>query len=130
MHILIQKNKNDRLSKNFVSNEFKCKCNRSTCNASFISERLIEELEYIRAYFNAPVKINSGFRCNEHNQAVGGTIYSQHTFGRAADIDVVGVSPKKVQEYLKNRHNDQYGIGSYKTFTHIDVRDQKARWEG
>lgn len=130
MHILIQKKKNERLSKNFVSDEFKCKCNRPTCNASFISEELIQELEYIRAYFNSPVRVNSGYRCQQHNQQIGGTVNSQHTYGRAADIDVAGVDPQKVQEYLKNRHQDKYGIGSYRTFTHIDVREDRARWNG
>jgi uncharacterized protein YcbK (DUF882 family) len=128
MHILIQNNKNERLSPNFVSDEFKCKCGK--CPSSFISEELIEELEYIRTYFNAPVKINSGYRCPQHNSAIGGASKSQHMFGRAADIDILGVSPDKVQEYLLNRHPDKFGIGSYKTFTHIDVRDNKARWRG
>lgn len=130
MHFLIEKNKTQKLSKNFTSDEFKCKCNQKRCNASFIDKQLIEELESIRAYFNAPVKINSGYRCIEHNASVGGSINSQHTYGRAADIDVIGVSPKQVQEYLKSRHKGMYGIGSYKSFTHIDMRPDQARWDG
>ena len=130
MHTLIQKKKNERLSKNFTSDEFKCKCSNKKCNVSFISNDLVEELQIIRQYFNKPIKINSGYRCPDHNAAVGGVPNSRHTHGTAADIDVIGVSPKEVQDYLKNRHKDKYGIGSYKTFTHIDVREEKARWEG
>ena len=38
-----------------------------------------------------PVVITSGYRTAAHNRAVGGAVYSQHQYGRAADIRVSGV---------------------------------------
>jgi uncharacterized protein YcbK (DUF882 family) len=49
-------------------------------------------------------------------------------FGRAADIKVTGVTPKKVAEYAETLLPNTGGIGIYSNFTHIDVRSKKARW--
>ena len=43
-------------------------------------------LEPLREHFGTPVKINSGFRCQALNKAVGGAANSYHTKGRAVDI--------------------------------------------
>ena len=43
-------------------------------------------LEPLREHFGVPIKINSGFRCQALNKAVGGAVNSYHTKGRAADI--------------------------------------------
>lgn len=49
-------------------------------------------LEPLRAHINSshltPIIINSGFRCEELNRAVGGTWNSNHLYGYAADIHV------------------------------------------
>jgi uncharacterized protein YcbK (DUF882 family) len=60
---------------------------------------------------------------------VGGTQYSQHLYGIAADIKVQGVSPKTVGQYAEKLLPKSGGIGIYSTFTHIDVRANKARWK-
>ena len=71
------------------------------------------------------VKINSGYRCDIHNKEINGSTNSLHLSGKAADIVVHGVSPAKVQQYLADFDG---GVGSYKTFTHVDVRGYRARW--
>ncbi len=43
-------------------------------------------LEPLRAHFGVPIKINSAFRCQALNKAVGGAQNSYHTKGRAVDI--------------------------------------------
>ena len=43
-------------------------------------------LEPLREHFGVPIKINSAFRCQALNAAVGGAKDSYHTKGRAADI--------------------------------------------
>ena len=49
-------------------------------------------LEPVRAHYGKPVILNSGFRCFELNEAVGGSKTSQHMLGQAADFHVDGVS--------------------------------------
>lgn len=43
-------------------------------------------LQPLRDEWNAPIFINSGFRCDKLNKAVGGATNSDHRFGCAADI--------------------------------------------
>ena len=47
---------------------------------------LIDLCQKIRDYINAPVYINSGYRCPYYNQVVGGVFNSYHVQGLAADI--------------------------------------------
>ena len=45
-------------------------------------------LEPLRAYANCPILINSGYRCQQLNAAVGGSRRSQHMKGEACDIRI------------------------------------------
>ena len=45
-------------------------------------------LEPLRQFFNVPIIISSGYRCNQLNIKVGGVYASQHTIGEAADIQI------------------------------------------
>lgn len=45
-------------------------------------------LDPLRRAWGGPIRINSGYRCPELNKVVGGTPYSQHQRGEAADITV------------------------------------------
>lgn len=47
---------------------------------------VVNVLEPMREYWNAPILVNSGYRCYELNRAVGGHKTSQHLIGEAADI--------------------------------------------
>ena len=47
-------------------------------------------LEPLRVAMGEPIKIGSGFRCQQLNKAVGGVTNSQHMKGQAADICVDG----------------------------------------
>lgn len=111
------------LSENFSRHEFACRC----CGLDTVSPALIERLEAIRAFFDRPITITSGVRCEAHNAAVGGSAKSQHLLGKAADIRVVGVPDELVQEYCLTTFPTG-GIGCYPTFTHVDVREGRARW--
>ena len=53
----------------------------------------LEVLQPLRDYVGAPVHINSGYRCPELNEAVGGVKNSQHCRGEACDIRIA--SPKQ-----------------------------------
>jgi len=65
-------------------------------------------LEPVRAHFNQPVKINSGYRSPELNTAIGGSATSQHCNGQAVDFEIPGVSNKEVADWItKNLVFDQ-----------------------
>ena len=49
-------------------------------NMELIAEKVFEPL---RESVNGPIKINSFFRCEELNKAIGGSSRSQHCQGRA-----------------------------------------------
>lgn len=113
------------LNKFFKRSEFACKCK---CGFSVVDVDLLNVLTMVREYFNSPVTINSACRCESHNKSVGGADGSKHKLGIAADIAVKGVKPSDVYECLCAAFPDKYGIGNYNSFTHIDIRDKKARW--
>ena len=113
------------LTKNFKRKEFECKCG---CGQDTVDYMLLKILEDVREHFNQPVTINSGNRCYEYNKRIGGSAKSQHTKGKAADIVVKGVKPQEVYDYLNDKYPKTFGMGNYKTFTHIDSRNLKARW--
>jgi len=114
-----------RISENFHREEFSCRCG---CGKNTIDVELITVLEDLREHFNAPVIVNSGNRCVYYNEMVGGRSGSRHLISKAADITVRGYTPIQVYSYLAGKYIGKYGIGSYESFTHIDVRSGYARW--
>lgn len=121
------KDGNKKLSTNFRVKEFAC---TDGSDPIFIDSELVNVLQKIRTHFGKSVTITSAYRTPSKNKAVGGTAYSQHLYGRAADIKVKGVAPKKVAQYAETLLKNKGGIGTYSTFVHIDVRATKARWKG
>ena len=113
------------LGKNFRVREFACSDGTDTV---FIADELVAVLQAIRDHFGKPVVINSGYRTEAKNKAVGGAAQSQHKYGRAADIRVDGVTPKQIKAYAETLMPDWGGIGVYPTFCHVDVRLSRSRW--
>ena len=68
-----------------------------------------EVLEPLRQYYGKPIRITSGFRCPELNEAVGGVGNSQHQFGEAADLSVPSeqVARQWFQWIVRNTDFDQ-----------------------
>ncbi len=112
-----------RLSRNFTLNEFKCPC----CEADVedVSMKLVSKLQLLRDKFKMPINITSGYRCERHNKAVGGSKRSQHLKGRAVDIDVSHYSAHDLHRLIRliyaSGSFSGVGIGGGKL--HVDVRD-------
>lgn len=117
---------NTKLSANFTVREFACK---DGSDFFLVASALVVLLQKIRDHFNAPVEITSAYRTAAHNKAVGGSSGSQHLQGTAADIKVAGISPLAVAQYAEYLMPGSGGIGVYGTFTHVDVRAARSRWD-
>lgn len=116
------------LSKNFHVREFKCK---DGSDPIFIDDELVTLLQKIRDHFGKAVNINSAFRTASHNaRQKKSSKYSQHLYGKAADIWIAGVSVDTLAAYVETLLPGKGGIGRYYTdgFVHVDVREVKSRW--
>ncbi|MEE1406588.1 MAG: D-Ala-D-Ala carboxypeptidase family metallohydrolase [Bacteroidales bacterium] len=126
---------NQKLSEHFKVREFRCK---DGSDPVFIDSELVELLEKIRVHFGKPVTITSGFRTAAHNATVAKAAkYSQHLYGKAADIRVEGISVESVAAYAETLLARRGGIGIYPPglgrangWVHVDVRKAKSRWKG
>lgn len=117
---------NTYLSKNFRVKEFAC---NDGSDSVLISDELVTLLQKIRDHFGSAVVINSGYRTETYNQKIGGATNSQHIQGTAADIVVSGIDPLSVAQYAEFLMPNSGGIGVYQTFTHVDVRTNRSRWD-
>lgn len=116
----------EKLSAHFVVGEFAC---NDGSDQVLISDELVTLLQKIRDHFGAPVVINSAYRTQAYNAKVGGAARSQHLLGTAADITLAGVTPLEVAQYAEFLQPKAGGIGVYQTFTHVDVRASRSRWD-
>lgn len=53
-------------------------------------------LDPLRIKVGKPITINSGFRNERVNRAVGGAATSQHRFGQAADLVIKGMTTREI----------------------------------
>lgn len=121
----------------FKQYEFECRCGKCQLPFNVPSDELITILTEIREHFGQCLRINSGYRCPEHNARVGGAKSSQHTIGSAADFIVFKVPTEVVYRYVILKYGDRpLGIAikrnpnnPYGGFVHLDTRGKKARWE-
>ena len=67
----------------------------------------INIFEPLRRYVGGPIKINSFYRCEDLNTAIGGSSQSQHCQGRAMDLDdTFGYKTNaEMFNYIKNELN-------------------------
>lgn len=117
--------------KYFKEEEFHCKCGNCPKDDQKVSSTLIELLDSARFFANTPFVITSGYRCKDHNKAVGGVSNSAHTKGLAADISYS--SGKEL--YLLMTSLLAVGfkrIGISKNFVHVDIdttKPQNVIWD-
>lgn len=113
------------LSPHFRVREFACK---DGSDLIYIDTLLVYYLQKIREHFGRPVRIHSAYRTPAYNKKVGGAQESQHVLGKAADIKIDGIEPKRIYDYAHSIGVG--GLGLYPTFVHIDCRVGRARWNG
>ena len=130
--------KNMKISKNFTFEEFERSDiatrfnldNRMTnAQRDAVKKLVTEVLQPARDLLGEIIHINSGYRCKELNEKVGGAYNSQHLKGQAADIGCF--NNKVLLTILEAMDFDQlitYWEKSYIQFIHISyVSKQKNR---
>ncbi len=123
-----------QLSPHFNAREFRCQCGKT--HETLIASKLVDKLEALYTALNcSKIIVTSGYRCPEHDKAVGGTSSGQHTKGTAADVccyrqDGQPISSKTV--CCKAQDLGFTGIANITSsyqYTHLDVRTS-GKWYG
>ena len=125
---------NTQLTEHFNAREFRCKCGKS--HDFLISDELVSKLEQLYAALDCgKIIVNSGYRCPEHDKAVGGTSTGQHTKGTAADVVCYDKSGNIISAKTVCCKAQDLGFGGIANITgaytsvHLDVRTG-AKWYG
>lgn len=127
-------NDSTQLSPHFNVREFRCQCGQS--HETLIASELVDKLESLYTALNcSKIIVTSGYRCPEHDKAVGGTSSGQHTKGTAADVCCYGQDGQPISSKTVCYKAQDLGFGgianitsSYQ-YTHLDVRTG-YRWLG
>ena len=123
--------RNEQLSPHFNVSEFRCKCGKE--HSTLISDELVRMLESLYTELNcSEIRISSGYRCVNHDKAVGGSGTGQHTLGKAADICCYGQDKQPINSKLVCCAAADLGFSGVArindTYTHVDVR--AGHWFG
>lgn len=109
-----------------------CIDNTPTDDAIDNLDRLVTRvLDKLRDGWGRPIIVTSGYRCKELNTAVGGTHYSQHLKGQAADIvsDDFEAFRRFVRRWCKDNEFDQciFEHGGGREWIHISYVEGRNR---
>jgi len=100
-----------QLSKHFTLEEFEksqtatrkgIKNKAGSGEVKSLGDLCYEVLEPVRAKFDKPVTITSGFRCEELCEAIGSKKTSQHAKGQAVDFEIAGIPNIKIAYWIEN----------------------------
>jgi len=123
-----------QLSPHFNAREFRCQCGQP--HGTLIASQLVDKLESLYTALNcSKIIVTSGYRCPEHDKAVGGTSSGQHTKGTAADVCCYGQDGQPISSKTICCKAQDLGftgianITSSYQYTHLDVRTG-YRWLG
>lgn len=133
-------------SEHFKDAELACPC----CGVNGVKPAVLDAAEAIRAKAEARyglgrvrMGVQSGYRCENHNKAIGGATNSQHMQGTALDLNLqiakdsggegklAWVTVRSADwEDLARQAPLLGGIGrdDERHFIHIDTRDKTAQW--
>jgi uncharacterized protein YcbK (DUF882 family) len=125
-----------KLTRNFNSEEFRCKDAKGTPVPGQYMSNLLElaiNLQVLRDYIKEPVLLTgSGYRTPAWNKKVGGAVESQHMTASAGDINAKNYTPRELANVIEllitKGLMKQGGLGVYPGFVHYDIRGIKARW--
>lgn len=113
----------------FSESELACKCGECETKMDSVFMRNLIEL---REHCGFPFVITSAYRCENHNEDVGGYPSSYHTQGRAVDIHVYGDDASKLLSLARRYGFKGVGVSAKGDFSgrfiHLDNREDGAVW--
>ncbi|MFK7902879.1 MAG: D-Ala-D-Ala carboxypeptidase family metallohydrolase [Nitratireductor sp.] len=91
----------------------------------FVPE-LVALLKRVEGRFGKKVMVTSGYRSPARNRRAGGVKNSTHTYCKAADIQVKGVSKWDIAKYVRTL-DQRGGVGTYcrTQSVHVDIGSQR-----
>jgi uncharacterized protein YcbK (DUF882 family) len=110
------------ITKNFTTDEMACSC----CGKAEMDGEFMRILQSIRDEMQRPLKITSGFRCENHNQRVSSTGKTgPHTYAKAADILISGADAMRLFAVAQRHGVSGVGMSQKgdhsKRFVHLDA---------
>lgn len=109
------------LTENFTREELAC----SHCGRMQIPLAAVQWLQKVRDRFGAPLKVNSGYRCPEHNQAVSSTGPNGPHTKASFDIAIFGGEALRLVRIAIEEGATGIGIKQHgpheKRFIHLDI---------
>lgn len=118
------------ITENFSYHEFTCKCG---CFTNNIQMKFVAKLQTAKDWLqiqghNLPFVINSGVRCQKHNEAVGGKSSSSHVTGWAADIQCADEEAMSLMvQSLIHAGFTRIGLDKHHRFVHCDCDESKLQ---
>ncbi len=121
------------ISKNFLQSEF-YSGSPDAPDFHYLNDKIVPLAQYLRDYFDTPIKVNSTFRTKYHNTLIGGSSNSQHLKGNAIDLKFTKGSHILLENDILNKGNlfktlllmGLTGVGLYDNFIHLDFREEKG----
>ena len=101
-------------------------------NMKHLINNLIQPL---RDELGLPLVVNSCLRTKELNEAIGGSLTSQHMKGEAIDIECMGMSNKDLADTIRDNHEyDQliyefHGENARDGWVHVSLKKEGNRKE-
>ena len=120
----------------FTVVEFECSC--KSCQEKGgswfnMNSKVVDRLDQARNLAGCPFIIRSGYRCKEHNLAIGGRVGSSHIRGLAVDIAYNGSRQLyQIVNALLMVGFCRLGISKTGKFIHADMdisKDQNVIWQ-
>ena len=107
----------------FTRAEFKCKCGGQFCDGypAEMQEAVVRIADAARDHFGRPAHVISGLRCKKWNAHEGGKETSQHQYGEAIDLMIVGVPAEELREFVASQPGHRYSYCINSTNVHFDI---------
>lgn len=127
-----------QLTKNIYSHELMCNCGECDFNIQEhepiidVVQDLCDSMAEYAGVNKVVLEITSAARCIDYNREIGSNDQSQHVRANAVDVKIFAagkqIHPSRIHAYMCERYPKKFGLGMYKTFNHIDTREEIARW--